>query len=71
MLNISAERQGTAELQLLDMQGRMLLLQKQGISIGNTTIRLTGYHGYLASGTYFVKAVINGQLFVEKIIIKH
>ena len=70
MLNISAERQGSAELQLLDVQGKMLLLQKQGISTGNTTIRLTEHHGYLASGIYFVKAIINGQLFVERIIIK-
>jgi len=70
VVNISTERKGTVELQLLDMQGRMLLLQKQDIGNGNTTIRLTGHHGFLASGSYFIKANINGQQFVEQIIIK-
>lgn len=69
VVNIASERQGSAELQLLDMQGRMLMLQKQGINRGNTVIRLTGNHGYLASGTYFVRANINGQLFVEKVVV--
>jgi hypothetical protein len=69
MLNISAERQGSAELQLLNIKGRVLLVQKQSISNGNTTMRLAGSGGYFANGIYFVKAIINGQLFVEKIII--
>ena len=69
MLNIAADRQGSAELQLVDLKGRVLLVQKQSISNGNTTLRLAGSGGYFANGIYFVKAMINGQLFVEKIII--
>lgn len=69
MLNISAERQGSAELQLIDIKGRVLLVQKQSISNGNTTLRLAGSGGYFANGIYFVKAMINGQLFVERIVI--
>jgi len=60
---------GVAELHLLDIKGRTLRIQKQSISNGNTVVRLAGSGGYLATGTYFVKAIINGQLFVEKIII--
>ena len=69
ILNIAADRQGSAELQLVDLKGRVLLVQKQSISKGNTTLRLAGLGGYFANGIYFVKAMINGQLFVEKIII--
>ncbi len=71
ILNIAAERNGMAELRLLDMKGRLLMMKKQAVSNGSTTIRLTGSSGYFAGGIYFVRAMINGQLFVEKIIINN
>jgi hypothetical protein len=69
VLNISSERQGVAELHLMDIKGSTLRVQKQSISNGNNIVRLTGSSGYLATGTYFVKAIINGQVFVEKIMV--
>ena len=69
VLNISSDRQGYSELHLMDIKGRTLRIQKQSISNGNNIVRLTGSGGYLATGTYFVKAIINGQLFVEKVMV--
>jgi hypothetical protein len=67
VLNISSERSGIVTLQLLDIKGRILNSRKQSINRGDNTIRLSGNSGYLANGTYFIKAVINGKLFTEKI----
>ena len=69
VLNISSDRQGQAELHLLDIKGRTMLIQKQSLTNGNNIVRLTSSGGYLAAGTYVVKAIINGQLFVEKIMV--
>jgi hypothetical protein len=69
ILNISAERSGIAEIRLLDMKGRVLASQKNNIGNGNTTIKLSVKSGYLASGAYFIKAVIDGQSFTEKITV--
>ena len=69
VLNISSDRQGYSELHLMDIKGRTLRIQKQSINNGNNIVRLTGSGGYLATGTYFVKAIINGQQFVEKVMV--
>ena len=69
VLNISSDRQGQAELHLLDIKGRTMLIQKQSLINGSNIVRLTSSGGYLAAGTYVVKAIINGQLFVEKIMV--
>jgi hypothetical protein len=69
ILNITAERSGIAEIRLLDMKGRVLASQKNNIGIGNTTIKLSVKSGYMASGAYFIKAVIGGQSFIEKITV--
>ena len=69
VLNISSDRQGQAELHLIDIKGRTMLIQKQSLNNGSNIVRLTSSGGYLAAGTYVVKAIINGQLFVEKIMV--
>jgi len=69
VLNISSDRQGQAELHLVDIKGRTMLIQKQSLNNGSNIVRLTSSGGYLAAGTYVVKAIINGQLFVEKIMV--
>jgi len=70
MLNISAEKSGTATLQLIDIKGRVLTSKKQDISTGDNKVRLPAGSGIFVNGTYFIQAVINGQRFVEKINIK-
>jgi hypothetical protein len=67
VLNISTERSGIATLQLVDIKGRVLNSKKQTISIGDNTVRLLTGSGIFVNGTYFIRAVINGQRFVEKI----
>jgi hypothetical protein len=66
-LNISAARSGTATLQLFDIKGRILAMQQLTISSGATIVRFAGNNGYLTNGAYLIRAVINGEIFTQKI----
>jgi hypothetical protein len=66
-LNISAARSGTAILRIIDVKGRVLASQKQSITTGDNTVRLSANTGYLSNGTYIIQAVINGKQFVQKL----
>lgn len=67
VLNISAEKQGSAILRLTDIHGRILVVKKQNVSAGDNIIRISGAGSRWANGIYIVQAEINSQLFTEKI----
>ncbi len=68
-INISSERSGMAAIRLSDLNGRVLASQKESITNGDNTVRLSANTGYLADGTYIIQALINGKLFVQKVTI--
>lgn len=67
LMQVTSNQPGNGTFMLMDMNGRVLSTTTQSLSKGDNSIRLAPQNGLLVKGTYIIRAIINGQLFTEKI----
>jgi hypothetical protein len=67
-VNIKALRETTAELRVIHITGRMMLVQQQHLSAGNNVITVQD-GGRLKNGAYIIHLMIDGETFNEKLVV--
>jgi hypothetical protein len=66
-LDIIADSPGRIEIELTDLSGRRLLLQKEEVSDGNSQIMLE-LPANMSAGVYLIEVRLNGRLFTDKLV---
>jgi len=64
-LQVTSEKQGLAEIVILDATGRIVLKEKENINKGSNTISYFQVSRF-AEGVYYIKLQINGEVMLEK-----
>lgn len=66
---VSLKEQGTVNLQLMDITGRVVAQKNYQAEKGNTTLKLDALQNVIA-GTYFLNTTVNGQKISAQIVVK-
>ena len=66
---VSLKEQGTVNLQLMDITGRVVAEKSYQAEKGNTSLKLDALHNVIA-GSYFLNTTVNGQKVSAQIVVK-
>jgi Secretion system C-terminal sorting domain len=69
ILNLYSDKPGNGMLRLMDNSGRQIITKSFTITNGNNSIMIDQL-GYLPKGIYFVQAMVNDNLYNQKIVKK-
>jgi hypothetical protein len=67
-IKVSAIKDGTAAVKIVDMLGRTVLLQNNKVLTGVNTFSFNNL-STLSAGTYSVQVMVDGTIYNEKLII--